>query len=121
MKRTFLFFFLPMFTFSLIGLAGCQQEAQPYPLDETLARDSVKTAMQAWVDGKKPADLKPGIIVGDTSWENGRKLVSFEILSNEESSDGSNLHIRVQRKFDSGESKVTYIVGTSPVVTIFPQ
>ncbi len=106
---------------AILFLSGCQEEAKPYPLDEAVARDSVKTAMQAWMDGKKPADLKPGIVIGDTAWEKGRKLVSFEIVSNEETSDGSNLHIRVLRKFDSGESKVTYIVGTSPVITIFPQ
>lgn len=104
-------------------MAGCGSEAQSYALDKDLARTSVKTAMQAWVDGKQPKDLKPDIIVGDAAWEQGRKLVSFEILP-EEFSDGSNLHVTVSRKFDGGsksESKVTYIVGTTPVVTIFPQ
>ena len=105
----------------ILFLTGCQTEAQPLPLDEPLARQSVQTALQAWVDGKTPADLKPEIIMGDSGWEQGKKLVSFEILKDEETSDGSNLHIRVQRKFDSGESKVIYIVGTTPVITIFPQ
>lgn len=102
-------------------LSGCQSEAQPLPLDEPLARQSMENALQAWVDGKSPADLKPEIIMGDSGWEQGKKLTSFEILKDEETSDGSNLHIRVRRKFDSGESKVIYIVGTSPVITIFPQ
>lgn len=105
-------------------LIGCDSETQSYPLDKELARASVKRAMQAWVDGKQPKDLKPDVIVGDSGWEAGKKLLSFEILP-EEFTDGSNLHITVIRKFDgggkSGESKVTYIVGTSPVVTIFPQ
>ncbi|MEY3460204.1 MAG: hypothetical protein RL215_3361, partial [Planctomycetota bacterium] len=47
------------------------------------------------------------------------------ILRDEETSDGSNLHIRVQRVFEDGgaksESRVIYIVGTSPVITIFPR
>lgn len=85
----------------------------------------MKRAMQAWVDGKQPKDLKPDVIVGDSGWETGKKLVSFEILP-EEFTDGSNLHVTVVRKFEGGgksqtDSKVTYIVGTSPVVTIFPQ
>lgn len=105
----------------MLFLSGCQSEAQPLPLDEPLARQSVEKALQAWVDGKTPADLKPEIIMGDSGWEQGKKLTSFEILKDEETSDGSNLHIRVRRKFDSGESKVIYIVGTSPVITIFPQ
>lgn len=112
------------FCLLMLGLlSGCGSEAKSYPLDKELARTSVKTAMQAWVDGKQPSDLKPDIIVGDAAWEQGKKLVSFEILP-EEFSDGSNLHVTVSRKFDGGaksESRVTYIVGTSPVITIFPQ
>lgn len=106
----------------VFSLWGCSHGDTPsHPLDEELARSSVQKAMQAWVDGKSPEDLQPEIIIGDSSWEQGKNLVSFEILTSEETSDGSNLHIRVERKFDSSQSKVTYIVGTSPVVTIFPQ
>ena len=102
--------------------AGCSSgDAPSYPLDKELARGSVQKAMQAWVDGKTPKELQPDIVVGDTAWEQGKKLVSFEIVADEETTDGSNLYIRVKRKLDSSESKVTYIVGTTPVVTIFPQ
>ncbi len=103
------------------GAGGCSEESPSYPLDQDLARASVEKAMQAWVDGKSPKDLKPEIIIGDPAWEQGKKMSSFEIVTAEETSDGSNLHIRVKRKFDSAESKVTYIVGTTPVITIFPQ
>ena len=109
------------FLLLVIGFTGCAGETPSYPLDQELARASVQKAMQAWVDGKSPQDLKPEIIVGDSSWEQGEKLISFEIVPGEETSDGSNLHIRVIRKFESSESKVTYITGTSPVITIFPQ
>lgn len=104
------------------GLWGCSHGDTPsHPLDQDLARASVQKAMQAWVDGKTPKDLEPEIVVGDPSWLHGEKLVSFELATNEETSDGSNLHIVVKQKFDSSDSEVTYIVGTSPVVTIFPQ
>lgn len=92
-----------------------------HPLDEALARSSLQAAMQAWVDGKSPKELRPGIVVGDTAWERGAKLTSFQILQDQETTDGSNLHIPVKRNLDNSESTVTYIVGTSPVVTIFPQ
>ncbi len=104
-----------------IGLCGCLQEAASHPLDPEVARSSVQKAMQAWVEGRTPKELQPEIVVGDFSWEQGKKLVSFEILPEEETTDGSNLYIRVKRKFEGNESKVTYIVGTTPVVTIFPQ
>ncbi len=101
---------------------GCSSgDAPSYALDKELARSSVQKAMQAWVDGKTPQELQPDIVVGDPAWEEGKKLVSFEIEADEETTDGSNLHIRVKRKLNSSESKVTYIVGTTPVVTIFPQ
>ena len=104
------------------SLWGCSQGDTPsHPLDKELARSSVQKAMLAWVDGKTPKDLEPEIVVGDPSWQQGEKLVSFEIVTDEETSDGSNLHIVVKRKFDSSDSDVTYIVGTSPVITIFPQ
>lgn len=109
----------------LVVLWGCGPTGRSHPLDADVARDSVQKAMQAWVDGRTPQDLQPEIIIGDTAWDQGQKLVSFEILREEETSDGSNLHIRVRRKFaaraDNAESKVIYIVGTSPVITIFPQ
>jgi len=109
------------FSMLLFGLVGCTTETPAHSLDEAMARESVQKAMDLWVSGGKPEELAPGIIVGDPAWKQSKKLVSYEILKDEETSDGSNLHIRVNRKFDSGDAKVTYIVGTSPVITIFPQ
>lgn len=110
-----------LFSILLFGLSGCTAETPPHALDEELARASVQKAMDAWVSGGTPKDLEPEIIVGDPAWKQNKKLVSYEILKDEETSDGSNLHIRVNRKLDTGDAKVTYIVGTSPVITIFPQ
>lgn len=109
----------------LISLCGCGTTARDLPLDVDVAHVSLDKAMQAWVAGKKPADLKPEIVVGDFAWDSGKTLVSFEILTTEEHSDGTNLHIPVKRKFSTNgkesESRVIYIVGTSPVITIFPE
>ncbi len=109
---------------SVGGIVGCGQ-ARTYALNTDLAQASVVEAMQAWVDGAKPEDLKPNIIVGDTDWGQGRKLASFELLEDDATTDGSNLHIRVKRKFrgerGASESTVKYIVSTSPAITIFPQ
>lgn len=117
----------PFVVFGLLLLvAGCGGgETQALPLDKELARSSIQKALEAWQSGKKPADLRPEITIGDPAWDAGRPLKSFQILRDEETSDGSNLHIRVQRMFgdggDKSESKVIYIVGTSPVITIFPR
>ncbi len=108
-----------------MSLSGCQRGTPSFALDPPLAHAALEKALQAWVDGQKPKDLQPEIIIGDVDWNNGKKLVSYEILIREETSDGSNLHIPVKRRFKTGsqvsDSQVAYIVGTSPKVTIFPQ
>lgn len=106
--------------------AGCSKTSRDLKLDAELARSSLEKALKAWVEGKKPADLKPEITVGDAMWNAGKKLVSFEIKTADEKSDGSNLYIPVLREMKDDKGKVTkaemiYVVGTSPVVTIFPQ
>ena len=109
----------------VMALSGCQRGTPSFALDSAVAHAALEKSMQAWVDGQTPIDLQPEIIIGDTDWNNGQKLVSYEILIREETTDGSNLHIPVKRRFKSSgkysESQVAYIVGTSPVVTIFPQ
>lgn len=107
------------------NLSGCGSSARDLPLDLEVAHVSLDKAMQAWVAGQKPVDLKPEIVVGDSAWDSGKTLVSYEILTAEERSDGTNLHVPVKRKFNTQgketESRVVYIVGTSPVITIFPE
>ncbi len=112
----------------LLSLCGCGEKVGvDRPLNPDLARSSLEKALNAWVEGKRPADLKPDIIMGDFAWEAGKTtLVAFEILKDKESSDGSNLYIPVMREFKTAQGKTsksetTYIVGTSPVITIFPQ
>jgi hypothetical protein len=107
----------------VVALAGCQQGARGLSLDPAKARESCTAALTAWKEGKKPADLKPAIIVGDETWDAGKILTAFEVLPGEEN-DGTNLHIPVELtlKNDKGKeskSRVLYIVGTSPVVTVF--
>lgn len=111
---------------SLTVVVGCSQTARDLSLDPVVARESLDKALKAWVDGRKPADLQPDIIVGDSSWESGQKLIAYEIKA-DEMNDGTNLHLHVICQFAKPKSKkplkseVTYIVGTSPVITIFPQ
>ncbi len=106
---------------------GCSQGARSLKLDKDVAHQSFETFLSAWRDGKTPKDLqegKPQIICGDHQWRNGQKLVSFEILPTEES-DGTNLKLTAKLTIELANKKtevrtVEYIVGTSPVITIFP-
>ena len=47
------------------------------------ARTALVTALDAWRDGKRPADLaelSPPVQVIDTVWVGGRKLASYQIV-----------------------------------------
>lgn len=109
-----------------LSLVGCAKTARSLALDQDLAHASLDKALKAWADGKKPDELQPDIIVGDAAWKAGQTLVSFEIKKADAWSDGTNLYIPVacQLKKAGGKTaktETTYVVGTSPVVTIFPQ
>ena len=108
----------------LMGLWGCGDAAKVHPVDADTARSALEEAMQAWVEGKKPADLQPDMYVTDQDWVAGKKLVSFKILDEEEV-EGSNVNLRVKRKLSpedpSIDPTVKYLITTSPVITITPQ
>jgi hypothetical protein len=106
-----------------LAAAGCQTSHKP--IDAAQARKALASTLESWKAGENPADLQsraPAITVGDYDWEAGSKLASYEIMSSE-SDDGVNLHCPVKLVFKdpqgrTRESQVTYIVGTSPVITV---
>ena len=109
-----------------LSLCGCGKTSRDLALDAQLARASLDRALKSWVDGQQPADLQPEITIGDYAWNAGKRLVSYEIRQADEHSDGTNLYIPVVCQFRDTDGKVSksetiYVVGTSPVVTIFPQ
>jgi hypothetical protein len=102
--------------------AGCRRTAADLDLDQPTAREACTTFLTAWKAGKQAGDLKPKIIGRDHSWDEGAKLVDFELLADEQS-DGVTLFIPVRltlKNADGKESKtnVTYAVATDPVVTV---
>lgn len=118
--------FLSVTLFVLFGSWGCGQTARDLDLDTDLARDSLRQALQVWVDGGKPEDLQPKITMGDQAWASGTQLLSFELLTAQEMSDGTNLFVPVACETKDPKGKVSkteviYIIGTSPVITIVPQ
>ena len=105
------------------GLIGCEKNARSLSVNKDGARQSCTAFLTAWKDGKKAADLKPKITGKDSDWEAGKILESFEILP-EERTDGANLFLTVRRIIKSPDGmsqqqEVGYVVGTSPVITVF--
>lgn len=109
------------------AIAGCGGGASP-SLDEAVGRTSLTSFLDAWKKGDRPEALKqqfPSIIVGDSNWNGGARLVSYQI-GEPVTHDGSNLHASVELELEDGagqrmKQNVVYIVGTSPEITIFPE
>ena len=104
-------------------MAGCSRSARSLSLNQPKAREACTEFLKAWQNGKKVGDLAPKIIGRDSDWDAGKKLDAFELLP-EEHSDGTNLHLKVRRIVKDGQGRsinqeVAYVVGTSPVITVF--
>ena len=107
-------------------LPGCSQGARSLSLDRQLARDSVGVVLDTWQQGTPASALKersPAIISSDEDRDAGRQLVSYE-LATADRDDGTNLHLRAALVLKDATGRelrrdVTYIVGTSPVITVF--
>ena len=102
---------------------GCSRSARSLSLNQPQAREACAAFLTAWKAGKKVGDLTPKIVGRDSDWEMGKTLESFEILP-EDRSDGTNLHLTVRRTVKDArgveiKQEVAYVVGTSPVVTVF--
>jgi hypothetical protein len=109
----------------LLSFGGCGSSGRPMPLDKQLAKDSFNVFLESWKRGEQQTALKdksPSIIANDPDWAAGAKLKSYKPV-NLEKDDGSNLHPTVelvlQTKQGEQTTQVTYVVGTSPVITVF--
>jgi hypothetical protein len=107
---------------SCVLAVGCQRTALDLKLHQPTAREACTAFLTAWKEGKKAADLKPKIIGRDHSWDEGQKLLDFELLADEQT-DGVTLFIPARLTLQDGKgkeskTKVTYAVATDPVVTV---
>ena len=108
----------------LMLLAGCADPAGT-PVNLDVAQQTLTTVMDGWKEGKTPDDLNaetPSIFVQEMEWTNGAKLLDYQIVSDTEA--GPNLNVRVKLKLSDADGKVTekmvtYVVGTSPTLTVY--
>lgn len=116
-----------LFIFALNALSGCGgYSAKMHRVESTLARGTLESVLKSWQDGAAPEswqEKKPKVVVQDMEWQAGTKLNTFEILGDGEAID-ANLYCKVKLKLESPgkgkrEQTVTYLVGTSPVLTVF--
>ena len=79
-------------------LSGCSEEqGRAAPVDPSLARDALKTALESWKKGDTIDALKSGsppIVAQDFDWMAGHRLVSYEVTGDGKDDD-ANLRIPV--------------------------
>lgn len=107
--------------------AGCSNgPPQSAPVNPNVARETLTAAMDSWKFGETPEslkDLKPSIVVQDQDWTSGVKLVDYEVVDAGKEVN-ANLYAKVKLTLEDqqgtkSEKTVTYVVGTSPVLTVF--
>src|SRR5262245_59242868 len=108
------------------ALSGCSSSSA-HAVDPSRAREALKTALDNWKQGNMPGSLSNSptpMTIQDFEWERGTKLIEYQMLDDGQPVD-ANLRVRVKLTTSgplaskNSEKTVTYLVGTSPSVTVF--
>jgi hypothetical protein len=108
-------------------IIGCSNEGRRAPaVNAAKAREALQAALESWKKGESVEALKsasPPIVIQDFDWMGGKKLVKYEVAGDGKDDD-ANLRIPVKltlRASDGQEIEklVSYVVGTSPTLTVF--
>jgi hypothetical protein len=112
---------------AVLMLSGCSGSSRAAAVDPPLAREALKTALDHWKNGEDPKSLVSSatpMTAQDFEWSSGAKLIDYQILDEGHVED-ANLRVQVkitlgpQGKSKAVEKKASYVIGTSPSVTVF--
>jgi hypothetical protein len=106
-------------------LAGCSDRGVK-AVDAAGARQALRTSLETWKKGEPIGSLKeqsPSIVAQDLDWESGATLLGFNVLDDGKD-ESISLRIPVELTIENKagkevKKKVKYMVGTSPVITVF--
>lgn len=110
--------FLTLFT---LGCGGPRNT----PVNVNTAQETLKTTLDKWKAGAKPEELQSGtpkIVAQDMDWLGGAELISYEILGDAKPMDANlkaQVKLNLRKDGKETEKTVSYLVGTSPVLTVF--
>jgi hypothetical protein len=106
--------------------SGCSKGYNNAPVDASMARECLQTAMESWKRGDKVDALQnsdPPIYVIDLEWKNGNLLKDYEIVGQGEPKDAHlmcpvKLTIRALATGKETKKEVTYIISTAPNISV---
>ncbi len=112
----------------ILTLSGCSSSSRRTPSNPPRAREALKTALDHWKQGENPRSLSSSatpMTVQDLEWEGGAKLIDYQIVDDGQPAD-ANLRVKVKLTTigtkagsKNSEKTVSYLVTTSPSVTVF--
>jgi hypothetical protein len=108
---------------ALLFLPGCRGGLGP-DADRDVADKALRTAMEAWQNGKPQDDLEkeqPAIIMNEDDWRMGKRLIEFKI--EECTLSGRQVRCRVRLKLQDKDGKkaernAVYVIDTTPRIVI---
>ena len=116
----------PLLTFAsfYLVIAACGQSPEAHRVTPEAARRTLDAVLESWQQGRAPEEWQsrePHVVIQDFDWMSGAKLLDFEVL--ETTPIDANLHCQVKLLLSTDKGRnartVTYLVGTSPVLTVF--
>ncbi len=115
---------LPML--ALLLIPGCG-EPRAAPVDVELARATLTDVLEHWKAGGTIGQLRertPEIVVQEAIWANGRRLLEFAPVDDGWKEDANwycevELTLVAEDGNEPDRKKVTYVVGTDPILTVF--
>jgi hypothetical protein len=109
-------------------LPGCSGPSGANSVDVPHARDALKIALDAWKNGESTQSLASSstpMTVQDFEWDQGAKLIDYQLMD-EGKPEAANLRVGVKLTMsgkqgtDKNVEKIaSYVVGTSPRLTVF--
>jgi hypothetical protein len=105
---------------------GCSGTERAAAVDAERAREALKITLESWKKGDAPAAVErgtPAITAQDLDWLTGAKLVEYQVTGQGKAVE-ANLYVPVTLTLRTPKGQeviksVSYIVGTSPRVTVF--
>ena len=110
----------------LAMVAGCSGPRHE-PVDADVARNALIQVLETWKRGGTVGELRaqtPEIVVQEALWTGGAALTEYSLLDQGRVEDANlfcEAELTIQRPGTGKveKKKVTYIVGTAPVITVF--
>jgi hypothetical protein len=107
-------------------MAGCSGSQRAAAVDPERAREALKITLDSWKKGEPPSAVQggsPSITAQDLDWMAGAKLVDYQVTGDGKAVE-ANLYVPVKLTLRSPQGRevtksVSYVVGTSPRVTVF--